>query len=90
VLGVLVVDFALSCRVCEKCGVDGSRGPKNPFKLPRNHPSEGEPPCFVGQPVILEEGKRGRGNSGRTHNFPFPFLFMSYHRLLDRSGDMSL
>ena len=46
VLGALVVDFAVRCRVDEKCGVDGWRGPKSPFKLPRNHPFEGELLCF--------------------------------------------
>jgi len=49
----LVVAFVLRCRVC---GVDGWRGPKNPFRPRINHPLEGESLCFGGEPVALEEG----------------------------------
>ena len=40
-MGALLVDFAPRCRVDEKRGVDGWRRPKNPSKLPRDHPLEG-------------------------------------------------
>jgi hypothetical protein len=89
---VMVFVFVLRCRVGEDWGVDGRRGPKNPFRLPRNHPVERDP---LFQSRTGNFGRRAafegdRNSGGSRNNSPFPFLFLLYRRLLDRSGGMSL
>ena len=65
---VVFVDFVLRCRVGAGCAVGSWQGPKNPFRLPINHPFEGELFGFEGEPGSFGRrtfGRRRR-NSGYT------------------------